>query len=82
MCDKSVKSVVSQIKIRERVSGSTFWRHSWHSSSYLNKDLSSGSSAPLSGPVGSLENMTRFNHRKYDSLSIKFSPIIMKLYEK
>ena len=57
----SKKGVVSSVKIRERVSGSTFWRHSWHSSAYSNKD---SFPVPLAITVGSCESMTRFKPRK------------------
>ncbi|XP_020285856.1 spermatogenesis-associated protein 13 isoform X3 [Pseudomyrmex gracilis] len=52
----SEKSALSSAKNRERVSGSTFWRHSWHCSAYLSKE---SSLAKLGNPARSWENMAR-----------------------
>lgn len=53
--EMSEKDIVS-LKNRERVSGSTFWRHSWHCSAYLPRE---SSFTRLANPVRSWENMAR-----------------------
>ncbi|XP_076378147.1 uncharacterized protein LOC143259498 [Megalopta genalis] len=50
----SEKGVVGTLKNRERVSGSIFWRHSWHCSAYLSRELSF---SKLNSPVRSWDNM-------------------------
>ncbi|XP_043497685.1 spermatogenesis-associated protein 13 isoform X3 [Polistes fuscatus] len=58
----SVKGVVSSVKNRERVSGSTFWRHSWHCSAYLPREVALARLADSQLPAHqarSLENMIR-----------------------
>ncbi|KAI4488593.1 hypothetical protein M0802_011483 [Mischocyttarus mexicanus] len=58
----SVKGVVSSLKNRERVSGSTFWRHSWHCSAYLPREVALARLADSQLPAHqarSLENMIR-----------------------
>ncbi|XP_078051254.1 rho guanine nucleotide exchange factor 3 isoform X1 [Augochlora pura] len=50
----SEKGVVPTLKNRERVSGSIFWRHSWHYSAYLSRELSF---SKLNSPVRSWDNM-------------------------
>ncbi|EZA51686.1 hypothetical protein X777_08870 [Ooceraea biroi] len=49
-------SAASLSKNRERVSGSSFWRHSWHCSAYLPTE---SSLARLTSLVCSWENMAR-----------------------
>lgn len=58
----SVKGVVSSVKNRERVSGSTFWRHSWHCSAYLPREVALARLTDSQLPTQqarSLENMIR-----------------------
>lgn len=52
--EMSEKGVVTTLKNRERVSGSIFWRHSWHCSAYLSRELSFGK---LNCPVRSWDDM-------------------------
>ncbi|EGI59546.1 hypothetical protein G5I_12329 [Acromyrmex echinatior] len=59
----SEKGAVLSSKNRERVSGSIFWRHSWHCSAYLPRESSLTKLTNLQ-LVRSLENMARAKNDK------------------
>ncbi|KAL2740941.1 spermatogenesis-associated protein 13 isoform X3 [Vespula squamosa] len=78
--EMSVKGVVSSVKNRERVSGSTFWRHSWHCSAYLPREVALARLTDSQLPAQqarSLENMIRAKIDKPQSFDL---PNIIHVY--
>ncbi|KAF7417529.1 hypothetical protein HZH68_000182 [Vespula germanica] len=79
----SVKGVVSSVKNRERVSGSTFWRHSWHCSAYLPREVALARLTDSQLPTQqarSLENMIRAKIDKNISVFSSYSFVLVLFF--